>query len=69
MENQTLIIITAVVVPIVFIVFWWESKASGCAFGGSSGGTDNWLISVMKQRVQKYRTRRSNRALRDVSDI
>lgn len=68
-----LAIITAAIVPIIILTFWWESSSTNCAFGGSLVGRDNWLISRIKRRVQIYRmrakTRRARHDPREVFDM
>ena len=66
MDSQTLIIFAAIVLPIIVMLLWWEFRASGCAYGGSHQGKDNWLLMQLKMRVRAYR---ASRAERDVSDV
>jgi len=66
MDTQTLIMIAAIAAPIIFVLFWWDFKTSGCAYGGSNPGTDNWALTLLRERIRSYRKYRDNR---DVSDI
>jgi len=69
MDPQTLIMIAVIAVPIVFALFWWDFRTSGCAYGGSNPGTDNWALSQLRDRIREYRRFRADREPRDVSDI
>ena len=66
MDPQTLIMIAVIAVPIICALFWWDFRTSGCAYGGSNPGTDNWALSKLRDRIRKYR---ADRDTRDVSDI
>lgn len=69
MDTQFLFMLSAIALPVVFALFWWEYKTSGCAYGGSTHGTDNWLLTSLKSRYRRYRKKRALREPRDVSDI
>ncbi len=69
MDSQSLLIFAAVAAPVIFMLLWWEFRTSGCAYGGSNQGEDNWLVMQMKKRVREYQARRADREPRDVSDI
>ncbi len=69
MDTQSLFMFSAVALPIVFFLFWWEFKTTGCAYGGSNSGRDNWLLRSLKNSISRYRKERALRATRDISDI
>lgn len=69
MDAQTLLILAAVALPVIALLYWWDYRTSGCAYGGSHQGKDNWLLVRLVKRIRKSREQWANREPRDVSDI
>lgn len=69
MDAQTLIIFAIVAIPVIFTFLWWEFRTSGCAYGGSHEGKDNWKISRIIGRIREAGKRWKEREPRDVSDV
>jgi len=69
MDTQWLIGLAVLALPLICMLFWWDYKTSGCAYGGSGAGKDNWLLTRLRERVREFRAHRNDREPRDVSDI
>jgi len=69
MDAQTLIIFAVTAMPVIFAFCWWEYRSSGCAYGGSELGKDNWRLSGIARRIRETRKQWAEREPRDVSDI
>jgi len=69
MESQMLVIIVSLATPVIALLFWWDFRTSGCAYGGSNRGVDNWLLTSLKFHIQRVRKTWAGREPRDVSDI
>lgn len=67
MEEMELL--TAAIISLVVVsgLFWIEYKVSGCGYGGSNSGRDNWALRLLRKQMGLFKrliawvTRRPNR--------
>lgn len=49
MENVELMTFAAVSFAIISVLFWIEFQVSGCGYGGSNSGRDNWALRFLRK--------------------
>jgi hypothetical protein len=51
----------------IYFLIWFDYKHSQCFYGGSSGGRDNWVLRILKNRA-KAAAEKSRREPADICD-
>ena len=76
MEHTSMGTISVIGIAVTAALFWYDYRTSGCGYGGSRTGHDNWAlrilrkhVSAIKRLVAQFHNRRARSASAERSEF